>query len=143
MIEILDAKQADLDYCRQNTIDGAIKEYPQKLIDGFSKTAFVDGEPIAIGGLVIYWPGVGESWLILSKKANDHKTEITRCIRRIVKQFVTENKLHRLQVNVRTDFPQARKLVEHLGFVYEGTLKRYTPNGVDCWMFAKTRKVQI
>lgn len=141
MIKIRDATQEDLDYLKQNPIEGAVKNYPKLELNGSAKTAIVDGEIVGVGGVVVYWTGVGEAWIILSNKAKEFKVEIIMCINRIMEQMIFENRLRRLQVTVRTDFPQAKKLVEALGFECEGLMKKYLPDGTDCWIYALVRNL--
>lgn len=139
MITIRNATQEDLDYLKQNPIEGAVKNYPKLELGGIAKTGIVDGEIVGIGGVVIYWKGVAEGWIILSGKVKEFKVETIMCIDRIMEQMILDNGLRRLQVTVRTDFPQAKKLVEALGFECEGLMKKYSPDGTDVWMYALVR----
>lgn len=137
MITIRKATQEDLDFARQNPIEVAVKEYPRLELGGIAKTGLVDGEIVGVGGVVIYWEGVGEGWIILSKKVLNFKIEVVMCIKEMMEQVIVDCRLRRLQVTVRVDFPQAKKLVETLGFEQEGLMRKYLPDGTDCWIYAK------
>jgi RimJ/RimL family protein N-acetyltransferase len=140
MIEIRDALQSDLDLVRQDSIDVAAKNYPNWDLNGWAKTALIDGQIIGVGGCVVYWEGVGEGWFCLSKKALEHKIGIFKCIQRIIEQAFLELKLKRMQVSERADSSQTIKMAEALGFNREGLMKSYLPDGTDAYLYALVRE---
>lgn len=140
MIEIRNALQSDLDEVRQDSIDIAAKNYPNWDLNGWAKTAIIDGQIVGVGGCVVYWEGVGEGWFCLSKKVLAHKIEILNCIKEIIEQAFSELKLKRMQVSERTDSPQTIKMAEALGFKREGLMKSYLPDGMDAYLYSMVRK---
>ena len=141
MIELKPISQADLDFVRENPLEGAVKQYPY--IPAPSDNAFsvyCEGELVRVGGLVVYWDGVGELWLMLTsncKREGFHGVAALLTIRRTVDELIEKNNLWRAQATVRTDFPQACRMVEALGFEKEGLLKQYCPDKADVYMYAR------
>ena len=137
MIELRQATQEDLDYVKANPIEKAAKDYVDLPLSGYARTAVVDGDVIGVGGVVVYWKGFGEAWVILSEKANDHKVEMVLCIEKFIEEAIAELDLQRLQCTARTDFPKGIELIEHLGFKREGLMRCYNPDGSDAYMYAR------
>jgi RimJ/RimL family protein N-acetyltransferase len=137
-IEIRQATQEDLDFVRANSIDKAAKNYGDMQIAGWAKTVLIDGDIIGVGGVVVYWQGCGEGWFQLSKQSLNHKIEIVRCIRNVIRQAFEELKLKHLQVTERPDFPQSIKMAESFGFKRVGLLRNYLPDGTDAFIYDMT-----
>ncbi len=137
MIDIRVATPEDLDYCREHPINPAVTEHYKGLkLTGWAYTALIDGKILGIGGAVVYWPGVAEGWYCLSEEANNHKVSLVHCIKKVAAKAFGDLNLHRLQTTIRLDFTQAKRLIEHAGFKYEGTMKKYTEDGKDAYLYA-------
>lgn len=136
---IVNAEQKDLDYARENALYDNVKEYPQFEITGWSKTLMIDNEIIAVGGVVVFWPGVGEAWLQLTKHAENHKIALVRCVRIMMALAFKELKLHRMESTAT--FDEARKLNEYLGFKCETPegMEKYTQNGKTAYLYSIVR----
>lgn len=106
---------------------------------GTCVTGWVDGEIIGIAGLDKLWEGVGNMWMMLTPLVDKHLKESYKCIRQGMKKLIEENNLRRIQSYGRTDFPECHILFDHLGFKAEGIARKYTPDGVDCVMYAKVK----
>lgn len=139
MIEVRTATQEDLDYVSSNPLEGAVKVYPKLTLPENSYTYTINGEIACVGGTVILWPGVGEMWMILTANCKDltSGTEIALKIRHEMKVLMAENNLWRIQASVRTDFPLAERLTQALGFIKEGVMKKYLPDGTDAYLYAR------
>lgn len=97
-----------------------------------------DGKVIACGGIMLLRTGVGQGWLAISRHAhNTYPLELLRSIAMLGDVLIAEYHLHRLQGLVRPDFEAGEKLLEHLGFEYEGYMHAYTEEGQDRLMYAK------
>jgi len=138
-IEIRDAKPEDLDYCRKNGIDEDMKVYPNWDLTGWTKTMLIDGEIVGIGGIVIYWQGMGEGWICVSKNIEKHPVKSVLRLKNLLMEVLKELDLRRLQVAVRFDFAQAIKLVQALGFEKECLMKKYLPGGKNAWLYSIVR----
>lgn len=101
----------------------------QNKLSDTSRTLFNgDGDPIACAGLFLLWPGVAECWSLVTLEARMlyplalHKGALS-----LVEEW-RKIGLHRIQVNVLSNFIPALDWASKLGFVHEGPLHNYGPN---------------
>ena len=81
----------------------------------------LDGEEvIACGGVVRFWPGVGESWCWAGAGVDAVPVAFARLVRRIVQDLTQGHGFHRLQLHARLDDVRANRFATHLGFTLEG-----------------------
>lgn len=106
---------------------------------GTSYSMFVEDSLLGCAGVNILWQGVGEGWVILSPEVVHHKIKVCRAIRKYLEKIVRENNLHRVQAHVSCDFEAAINFVESLGFELEGRMKKFYPEGTDCFLYALLR----
>jgi len=137
---IRDLQVGDIEYVRNNPLEGAVKNYPEMIPTPPAFTAIFDDKIVGIGGMIILWEGVGEMWIMLTK---DCKKEgvfgivAFETIKNKVDELIKKYKIRRAQCTVRIDFPKAKKMVEALGFKQEGIMKKYTPDSCDVGLFAR------
>ena len=113
-----------------------VKNFADVKISGDAVTGVHEGKILGVGGCVLWWPGVAEGWYALSEHVDNHKVSAVLCLNRMIEELVKRHNLHRLQTTIRTDFEHAIKLVEFVGFSFEGTLKAYTEDKKDVYMYA-------
>jgi len=135
------ATQADLDYVRSCPYEGPVKDFPYlECPDDNTITGIINNKIVGVAGVIILWEGVGLFWLIL---ANDCKKNgffgimAISAIKSVFDELVEQNNLRRAQATVRPDFPEAIKMIEFLGFEWEGLLKQYFPDKTDAFMYGK------
>lgn len=81
----------------------------------------LDGETvIACGGVVRFWPGVGECWCWAGAGVDAVGLAFARLARRIVDGLALEHGFHRLQLHASLDDMRANRFATHLGFTLEG-----------------------
>lgn len=97
--------------------------------------ADASGRVVACTGVHHFWQGTGEVWLVLSALAKVYP-RILFYLRSLLGYCQTVLGYRRLQAAVREDWPEAVRLVEHLGFTKEVVMKNYGPNGVDQTLYA-------
>jgi hypothetical protein len=138
-MQIRPLQEDDLEYACENSLEGTVKYYPQMKPQESSYTGLINDRIIGVGGVINFWEGVGELWLILTKDVLDCRVEAYKCIKEMARLLIDENKLLRAQAHVRTDLFQANKMVEHLGFICEGKLRKYYPDGCDSYVYGKVK----
>ena len=104
-----------------------------------SFAGFVNGECIGVGGIEHLWKGVGEAWIILSPDVSKYPLSTYIVLKDGLRQLIEDNELFRIQSWVRVGFDKAHSLMKHLGFEPEGTARKYTPDKVDCELYAIVR----
>lgn len=143
MIEIRDLQDGDIEYVRDNPLEGAVKNYPKMIPIPPAFTALFEDKIVGVGGMIILWDGVGEMWLMLTadcKREGIFGIMALQTIKDKVDELIREHKMRRVQCTVRVDFPKARKMVSSLGFTLEGLMKCYCPDGCDVWMYSRIIK---
>ncbi len=137
---IRDLQDGDLEYVRENPLEGAVKNYPKMIPTPPAYTIIFNDKIVGVGGAIILWEGVGEFWLMLTKDCQREGLfgiVALDSVKKKVEEIIEEYKIRRAQCTVRVDFPQARKMVEFLGFKQEGLQRNYTPDSCDVWMYAR------
>jgi hypothetical protein len=107
--------------------------------DGPAWTVLVDGILVGAGGIRIFWPGVGEAWAVFPAGMERFAREILSTSRRQLWTAIRDHGLWRVQATARADFPGAQNFLEHLGFQIEANLGKFSPDGVDAFLYAIVR----
>lgn len=88
---------------------------------------------IGFGGLFSVNNDTAELWVVLNKKAKQHKTAVMRACKRFING--AKKTYRRLQAHC-LDKERAKKFLERLGFAFEGRLKQFL-NGQDFCIYAQ------
>lgn len=135
------ATQEDLAFVRQNPFEDAVKNYPYMEVPNDNTYCVIyESAIVAVGGLQVRWKGVGLVWLILTddcKKYGIHAINALYAIQDKVDELIEANGIWRAEAYVRTDFPQAIKMIEFLGFKQEGLMKQHCPDKGDSFLYGK------
>ncbi len=121
----------------------SFERYAQELaIDGLSYSGMLDDVPVACAGICPIYNGVGEAWFIFSPRFEIGRpsrpwASVSMAAKRGLKRAF-EIGFHRVQTAIPVDFLEGQRLVRHLGFMSEGPMKAYGPNGEDFMRFART-----
>lgn len=142
-MEFRQTTQEDLDFVRQNPFEEAVKSYPYLDVpEENCYTTIFQNEIVSVGGVIVLWEGVGEFWLMLTancKKNNMYRVIALAAIVDKMEELIKKNNLKRVQAIIRTDFPQAIKMVQVLNFVNETPkgMTNYFPDGCDAYLYAR------
>lgn len=136
-------QDGDMEYVRQNPFQDEVKNYPEMIIPAHTYTCIFDGEIVAVGGIKMYFEGVGESWVIMTKQSKKHGVFgliACRAIEKKLNELMVELKVRRCEANVRKDFDIAIRFVEALGFKFVGERKNWFPCLTSAMLYSKIRK---
>ena len=111
-------------------------EYAQFAQRGPAVTLWIDG-PVACGGVVVHWPGVGELWMLRGVRAQDHPVSLVKAARQAMEDAIQKYNLHRIQAAVEALDVKGLRFIDALGMVCEGRLVAYGPGKEDHLMFAR------
>lgn len=92
---------------------------------------------LAASGVHLLWPGVAEGWAFIAEQASRHGLAVARAVTEGLDGLMLEHALHRVQAHVHAGSPDARRLVEWLGFTLEGVARKYGSDGSDYLIFAR------
>lgn len=82
---------------------------------------------LAIGGVIKYWEGVGEGWMMVSPEGRKKVFSLYKTVDSFL-QACADNGYHRIQTCVLVGYKDAHRLVMKLGFIPEGMMVNYGPN---------------
>tara|TARA_R110002167_G_scaffold62113_2_gene175400 strand:- start:611 stop:1051 length:441 start_codon:yes stop_codon:yes gene_type:complete len=104
---------------------------------GLAFTGLIDGYVIASAGIKPLWPGVGEAWIVASDNMPKKKLSVIKLIKENFDRMIHDNGFVRVQACIRSDWPEAKRFAEFLGFEHEGIMKKYGPDGQDYLRMAR------
>jgi len=94
-----------------------------------------EGDIIACIGIHRMWDGTGEVWGLFSPLMKKYPMAWF-AVKKLLKFYQKNDGYRRLQATARCDWPEAMRLMDHLGFHIEGKLEAYGPWGADSMMYA-------
>jgi RimJ/RimL family protein N-acetyltransferase len=99
-------------------------------------SGFVRGTVVACAGLIQQWPGRALTWALMSAEARPFMTQITRAI---VRQM-DRSGIRRIESAVDVSYPVSQRWHTIMGFEREGLMRAYTPDGRDCFLYARVKQ---
>lgn len=103
-------------------------------------TITIENEVKMCGGVIEYWSGRGEAWAVIdpfckSGFANIRKEFVH--VHRLVKEFLRDLPIRRIEAAVQTDFGPGHRWVKALGFKLDArNLEAFFPNGKDADLYS-------
>lgn len=91
------------------------------------------GDVIACIGVIRQWDSYGRAWALLADTAGPCMITLTRQIRR----WLRFHNPGRIDTAVDCGIPEAVRWAEMLGLTREGTMRHYSPEGRDCYLYAQ------
>jgi hypothetical protein len=100
----------------------------------------------AIGGLAFTSPWCGSFWLLAQERIDglaptaESWRKLVRVTRTVISNALDQTNphaRHRVEAHVLVGWPAAQRLVRHLGFIHEGTLKQAGSRGEDFEIWAQ------
>tara|TARA_B100000686_G_C16081772_1_gene614271 strand:- start:97 stop:537 length:441 start_codon:yes stop_codon:yes gene_type:complete len=142
-IKIVPFKKEHFDIYRERELErdmlGDLIEFFQSRTPehGPSYTALLDNNVVAIAGVQIMFPGVGEGWVFGTELIYAHKFFFAKSVKRMLGQIMNDYGLHRVQAVPLKTFEPGCRFLEWLGFKYEGELLKYGPAKQNCLMYGR------
>jgi RimJ/RimL family protein N-acetyltransferase len=100
-------------------------------------TAMHNGKIIGVAGLGQHWPGRAEAWCLLAREV---PMQAWPAIHRAVLRVLAGAGYLRVDATARQGFAQAQRWLAMLGFVPEGVMHAYGPDGSDHMRWARVRR---
>lgn len=104
---------------------------------GMAFTLLLNDTPIVSGGVIVLWHGVGEGWVMSSKRIFEYKFTAASLIKRRLDLICDNNKIWRLQTSVKAKFTTGIRFATWLGLTKEGLMRKFGPDGSDYYKMAK------
>jgi hypothetical protein len=103
---------------------------------GVAQTVICGDRVLGAGGAIKLFDGVAEGWTLMPEDSGEYPRIALKYGRIIMSTCIEVLGLHRMQATCRVDLPAAKIWAKHLKFKYEGTLKQYSMDRVDCDIYA-------
>lgn len=112
-------------------------EHAQQLAaaDGVAWAALDGDDVIACAGIVQAHEQRGMAWAMFSERA----LRQFKLIHRVVRMVLDGAKWRRIEMTVDANHAAAIAWAERLGFEREGLMRAVTPDGRDCFLYAKVK----
>ena len=102
----------------------------------YAETVEIDGEIMAVYGIVKMWEGVGQCFAITSTDYHD-AISYTRHAKSFVVNAMREFGFNRVQTYVSVDNGSFGKWAELVGLEKEGLMRKFSPQGKDMFMYSR------
>jgi len=119
--------EEDILFVADHSVSRGIAKKQPECID-YCYTLEHEGVPLGIGGFRLINLTTAWAWLDVTDKAGEHIISCYRVLKEWIDIFVKEHGLKRLQAYVECDFPEAIRMVIHLGFHRESTMLNFVGN---------------
>lgn len=143
MLELRKMTDEDRLFVLDNPFEDQLKGWPDSPPERYDWTCVFDGEIVAVGGLIKFYDGVGEVWIMLTEHARKRGVfgVIARqAIEKKMTELIEQADLWRVQARVCKDFLVAVEFMKWLGFEYESTMTEAGRDRKDLLMFRKLIK---
>lgn len=98
---------------------------------GLGFTGFINDQILGCAGAVQLWPGVAEAWVVSTALVPNFKLAFHRAVKAYFEIVIETLKLKRVQAAVHCDHEVSHKWVKRLGFIPEGIMPCFGPDGAD------------
>lgn len=114
----------DIEAVKNRSISrGILNKQPDRIDYNF--TLEHEDKILVVGGIRLINATTAWGWIDLTADAGKHIIEVYRVIKEWMAKLAKIHKLIRLQAYVQSDFPEAIRTVEHLGFHYENFMPNF------------------
>jgi len=103
--------------------------------DGIGWAGEQDGRIIACAGILQMHEARGCAWAMFATDALAH----FKTIHRVVLAVLAASPWQRIEMTVDTRHAAACRWAHRLGFAREGLMRAYTPDGRDCYLYARIK----
>jgi hypothetical protein len=76
--------------------------------------------PVAMGGGILVWPGVAQTWLVAADELPRHAVDLVRAARLMHAELGAAG-VHRFQTFCLRGYATGRRFLERIGYRHEGT----------------------
>jgi len=116
--------QEDIVYMADHSVSrGIFKKQPERT--EYLYTLEHEGVPLGVGGFTLVNLTTAWCWVDIGTEAGNHVVVFYRLIKEWMETFVKDHNLKRLQAYVEMDFPEAIRMVRHLGFHEESIMQDF------------------
>jgi hypothetical protein len=119
--------------CTRTLIELSATKNKDSLCFGFA----LEGKLMGVAGAYRSWPGSSQAWAIFDSAVDAYPIAITKTCLSLIEYAKKEHSLHRLSLTVRSGFEKGHAFAKSLGFIQEGEMRKYLPDGGDAKLYAR------
>jgi len=134
-MDFRETTQEDLEFVADHSISRGILKRQPECID-YCYTLEHEGKPLGVGGFRLINETTAWAWADITDCAGGNIIPAYRVLKEWIDIFVKEHGIKRLQAYVEMDFPEAIRMVQHLGFEKESIMKNFVGDR-DASMYVK------
>lgn len=90
-------------------------------------TMLSDEIVLAVGGVIQFWKGVGEAWMMVAPEGRKKSLSLYRYMDEFINICFLKYSFHRIQTSIVFGHNEAHKCIMRLGFMPEGMMVNYGP----------------
>lgn len=99
-------------------------------------TAWAGSKVVASAGVVMFWPGRGQVWALISEDIHQYGAQVHRAVR----TYLRNHPVRRLECIIDPRFTTSADWARRLGFEYRHTMELYGLHGEDMDLYVYTGK---
>ena len=107
------------------------------ILSDAARTMSVDGRVVGLFGIWPMWPGAGRAWTLLSHEVLRYPKTLHRVVKNELADFIAKHEMRRVEAIIVAGHLTGERWIRRLGFLHEGTLRKYNLQGEDCEMYAR------
>ena len=115
------------------------REVANNLAKSVAFTGLIDEEIVVCGGVLPYWKGVGEAWVVSSTLVERYPIFFAKTVWRRLELIIEIMDLERVQTTIDAEHEVSMRWAERMGFVREGLMRKYIA-GRDFYRYALIRE---
>ena len=132
-----EAVQEDLDYLADNSISRGVQKHAPEQVS-YIYSLEHNGKLLGAGGFQLINLHTAWCWVDMSHEARNYIVSSYKTIKEQIESFMIEHNIKRLQAYVECDFPEAIRMVSHLGFHKESIMKNFVGDN-DAYMYVRVK----
>ncbi len=123
-MEFRETTTEDLVFVANHSVSRGLQKQQPEQID-YCYTLEHEGKVLGVGGFRLINLTTAWCWTDWSDLTEGHIITVYRIVKEWIDLFAKEHNLKRLQAYVECDFPEAERMVKHLGFKWESNMKNF------------------
>jgi hypothetical protein len=118
----------------QTVLGYSVKNNDNAIVRSFG---LCEDDVLGVVGAIKVWDGNAQLWAVFDRRTDKYPISLTKACEACIKLAAKELNLRRVSFTVKSDYTNGHKFANHLGFVFEGRMMGYLPDGSDADLYAR------
>ena len=131
-------RKDDYEEVMANRWDSSVEAFAKECenLPGVTVVAVVGGIPVAIGGVALWIPGVGQAWMICTDEIGKSGVRMIHACKKILNSMIDNGVVHRIQAFSIASHRRAHHWLQAVGLKKEAVMPCYGKNKEDFIVFS-------